>query len=58
MHFNHKVLSYKMAFITNVPIDAKNDQALTEFVTVYPKFTGKVTVMKDTKYKEDDGFVT
>ncbi len=54
---NHKLISSKMAFVTDVHKDAKNDDAMRDFVLKHPDFTGTVTLMKDTKYKESNGDV-
>lgn len=48
-------VSKTWAFVKDVPIDEKNDIPLTSFVRVYPEFSGKVTLFKNTKYFEDNG---
>lgn len=43
--------------ITNVPINAKNEDYIRSFINEFPAFSGKVTLFKDTKYFEDNGDV-
>jgi len=51
----YSLISHKMAFIYDVPIEAKIDDFMIDFVLKEPTFTGVVTVFKDTKFLEDNG---
>lgn len=44
-----------LGLITNVPIEAKNDDSIRSFIKDFPEFTGKVILYKNTKYFEDNG---
>lgn len=53
----NKLFSSTYGLITDVPIDAKNEDYIKSFIRDFPDFTGKIVLYKNTKYFEDNGDV-